>query len=266
MRVPTHLIPGIAALLRYPDERAQALAASVADAAMATGHPCQEHLEAFALVAQGLELRELQELYTRGFDLNPDCSLDLGWHLFGETYQRGQFLAMMRHHLHEHGIDECKNLPDHLPGLLELGMKLERQDAMDLVDDCILPALEKIIPAHKESAYLHVLQALYLIFTFERLIKPDDAAMKPGGMHRQEGPAGQRGSLLKGRDAAGRPPGFIAPGEGRRASRRIVTLVARSTHYASTRVPCLARPVTLARRRGVLLGAHRSQTGGGGLC
>jgi len=77
--------------------------------------------------------------------------------------------------------------------------------------------------------------------------------MKPGRMHRKEGPAGQRGSLFKGPDAAGRLPGFIPPGEGRRASRCSVTLVARSTCYASTRVPRLARPATLARRRGVLL-------------
>lgn len=183
MKLPGHLIPGISALLRYPDDRTQVLAASLADAAMATGHPCQEHLEAFALVARGLELRDLQELYTRGFDLNPDCSMDLGWHLFGETYQRGQFMAMMRHHLRENGIEEGRNLPDHLPTLLDLGMKLETSDAMDLVDDCILPALEKILPAHKESAYLHVLQALYLIFTVDRTPsggdRPGHAALSP---------------------------------------------------------------------------------------
>ena len=74
--------------------------------------------------------------------------------------------------------------------------------------------------------------------------------MKPGRMHRKEGPAGQRGSLFKGPDAAERLPGFIPPGEGRRASRSIVTLVARSTRYALTRVPRLARPATLARPRG----------------
>jgi len=174
MKVPVHLIPGLSALLRYPDERTQALAGSLADAAMATGHPCQEHLEAFALVARGLDLRELQEFYTRSFDLNPECSLDIGWHLFGESYQRGQFMAMMRHHLQEHGIEEGKNLPDHLPNLLDLGMRLERQDAMDLVDDCILPSLEKILPAVKDGAYLHVLQALFLIFTVDR--SPAEAA------------------------------------------------------------------------------------------
>src|ERR1035438_6874344 len=88
--------------------------------------------------------------------------------------------------------------------------------------------------------------------------------MKPGRMHRRyqfvsriaggdterEGRAGQRGSLFKGPDAAGRLPGFIPPGKGRRASRCRVTLVARSTRYALTRVPRLARPATLARPRG----------------
>ncbi len=69
--------------------------------------------------------------------------------------------------------------------------------------------------------------------------------MKPGRMNRKEGPAGQRGSLFKGFDSGLRPspfgppsaspmrsysplangdaaerlPGFIPPGEGRRASR-----------------------------------------------
>src|SRR5664279_2867453 len=78
--------------------------------------------------------------------------------------------------------------------------------------------------------------------------------MKSGGMHRKEGPAGQRGSLFKGPDAAERPPGFIPPGEERRASRCHVKLVARRTCYALTRLPRLARPAPLARRPGVLIG------------
>jgi hypothetical protein len=77
--------------------------------------------------------------------------------------------------------------------------------------------------------------------------------MKPGRMHRKEGPAGQRGSLFKGPDAAERLPGFIPPGEGRRASRCCVTLVARSTRYALTRVPRFARLAPLARSRGGLV-------------
>lgn len=169
MRVPTQLIPGIAILLRYPDADTPKLAAAVADEAMKTGHPCQEYLEAFALVAGTSSQEEMAEIYTRSFDLNPDCVLEIGWHLFGETYRRGQFLAMMRHHLNENGIEEGRDLPDYLPNLLNLVMKLETQDAIDLVDDCILPAMEKIQSAMKDGAYAHLLQALFLIFTAHRM-------------------------------------------------------------------------------------------------
>ncbi|MCX6548427.1 MAG: hypothetical protein NTW40_10380 [Acidobacteria bacterium] len=111
----------------------------------------------------------MAELYTRSFDLNPDCVLEIGWHLFGESYKRGQFLAMMRHHLRENEVEVGQDLPDYLPALLDLTMKLETQDAIDLVDDCILPAMEKIQLAMKEGAYAHLLQALYLIFTAHRM-------------------------------------------------------------------------------------------------
>lgn len=189
MRVPTHLIPGIATLLRYPYAGTPKLAGALADEAMKTGHPCQEFLEAFALVASTTSPEDMAELYTRSFDLNPDCVLEIGWHLFGESYKRGQFLAMMRHHLRENEVEVGQDLPDYLPALLDLTMKLETQDAIDLVDDCILPAMEKIMVAMrpkqdakhrpeggstgsaavKDSAYAHLLQALFLIFTAHRV-------------------------------------------------------------------------------------------------
>jgi hypothetical protein len=57
--------------------------------------------------------------------------------------------------------------------------------------------------------------------------------MKQGRMHRKEGPAGgQRGSLFKGPDTAGRLPGFIPSGEGWQASRCGVMLGLRSARYA----------------------------------
>jgi len=80
--------------------------------------------------------------------------------------------------------------------------------------------------------------------------------MKPGRMHRKEGPAGQRGSLFKGPDAAGRLPGFIPPGEagGRRdaASRssRVVPATLRLAFLASLARRPSRGPV------GILLGTH----------
>src|SRR5450759_3107097 len=50
----------------------------------------------FATETEKLSLSELQELYTRTFDLSPVCALDIGYHLFGENYKRGVFLANLR--------------------------------------------------------------------------------------------------------------------------------------------------------------------------
>ena len=36
---------------------------------------------------------QIQELYTRTFDINPVCTLEIGWHIFGEDYARGALLV-----------------------------------------------------------------------------------------------------------------------------------------------------------------------------
>ncbi|MBL0210739.1 MAG: respiratory nitrate reductase subunit gamma [Holophagaceae bacterium] len=139
-------------------------------------------------MARTSSLEEMAEIYTRSFDLNPDCVLEIGWHLFGESYKRGQFLAMMRHHLQENDIDAGNDLPDYLPNLLDLTMKLETQDAIDLVDDCILPAMEKIQSGMKDGAYAHLLQGLFLIFTAHRM------ATSSGGTARARRPSASPGT------------------------------------------------------------------------
>ena len=62
----------------------------------------------------------LEELYTRTFDINPVCSLETGWHLFGEDYNRGAFLVRMRGLLRQHGIEEGAELTDHLESALRV--------------------------------------------------------------------------------------------------------------------------------------------------
>ncbi len=62
----------------------------------------------------------LQEEYVRTFDFDPDCSLEIGWHLYGERPERGSFLAALRADLAAAGVAENGNLPDYLPTLLRL--------------------------------------------------------------------------------------------------------------------------------------------------
>ena len=87
---------------------------------------------------------QLEELYTRTFDINPVCSLETGWHLFGEDYNRGAFLVRMRSLLREHGIEEGAELPDHLESALRVLRVMDRDEASQLARSFILPALMKM--------------------------------------------------------------------------------------------------------------------------
>jgi nitrate reductase molybdenum cofactor assembly chaperone NarJ/NarW len=85
-----------------------------------------------------------QELYVQTFEFNPAATLEVGWHLFGENYERGEFLVRMREQLRRYQIAEGTELPDHLPQLLRLASRLPHDEAAELVGLHLAPALAKI--------------------------------------------------------------------------------------------------------------------------
>jgi len=101
-----------------------------------------------------------QELYVQTFELNPACTLEIGWHLFGENYERGEFLVRMREQLRRHGIPESAELPDHLTHLLPLIGRMDPNEAAELSGQFVLPALAKIRDALKDNPYGAVIAAI----------------------------------------------------------------------------------------------------------
>jgi nitrate reductase assembly molybdenum cofactor insertion protein NarJ len=95
----------------------------------------------------------MQELYVQSFEFNPACTLEIGWHIFGENYERGEFLVRMREQLRRHGIAESSELPDHLCHILPLLERLDPEEAADLVGQYVLPALGKIKDALNGNTY-----------------------------------------------------------------------------------------------------------------
>ncbi|MEW6213507.1 MAG: hypothetical protein AB1631_34750, partial [Acidobacteriota bacterium] len=90
-------------------------------------------------------LSGLQELYTQTFDLNPVCTLEIGYHLFGENYKRGELLANLRETESPYSIGQQNQLPDYLPVLLRLIVRLaDTELRRSLISDCMLPALAKM--------------------------------------------------------------------------------------------------------------------------
>lgn len=150
---------GIADVLTYPGMNYPELVRACTACASAS---CAEELCAFADTVAPLSTEAAQELFTQTFDLNPLCSLELGWHLFGENYERGLLLVRMRQEMRACGLAESSELPDHLTHALRLIDRMDHDRAADFTAAVVLPALVKMLQsfAGKQNPYEHVLRAL----------------------------------------------------------------------------------------------------------
>jgi len=101
-----------------------------------------------------------QELYVQTFEFNPASTLEIGWHLFGENYERGEFLVRMREQLRRHGIAESSELPDHLTLALPLIACMGYDEAAQFAGESILPALAKIRSALQGNPYEAVIAGI----------------------------------------------------------------------------------------------------------
>lgn len=148
--VRVNAIAAAGRVLRYPDT---GYAADLrAFAALCRSLDCPSAaLEDFAERAASATPESLQELFTQTFDFTPDCALEVGWHLFGEDYERGAFMTRVRQQLRSHEIQEGSELPDHLASLLQL-IASAPDDTGALVDDALLPAVGKICTGLERNA------------------------------------------------------------------------------------------------------------------
>ena len=80
----------------YPSEGYLARIAAAEPRLEQTSPQAATALAEFRKAVESMEGWELQELYTRTFDLSPVCTLEVGWHLYGEQYRRGRFLVKTR--------------------------------------------------------------------------------------------------------------------------------------------------------------------------
>lgn len=151
-----------AGLLTYPDQHtAQAaellyivLHGEIQDAA------CE--IAQFGAFVEQHEGWQVEEAFTRTFDVNPECALEVGWHLFGEEYARGMFLVRMREELRKYGLPESVELPDHMAHVLAIVASMPDDEAAKFVIACLQPAVEKMNETlvKKDTPYRHVISGL----------------------------------------------------------------------------------------------------------
>ena len=153
----------LADLLDYPVADWQSRCDECKDSLTAESESFVSQFSLFASETERLSLSDLQELYTRTFDLSPVCALDIGYHLFGENYKRGVFLANLRETEAPFDLGQEHQLPDYLPVLLRLLTKLTDEELRSaLIVDCMIPALEKMLKtlSEGENPYRHLIAAV----------------------------------------------------------------------------------------------------------
>jgi nitrate reductase delta subunit len=95
------------------------------------------------------------------------CYPYVGYHLFGESYKRGAFLARLNEGYRAHGFSAKKEQPDHVPVILRflaLGEKGDFSEA--LLREGLIPALDKMADTFGDNGgnpYGEVIRALLLL-------------------------------------------------------------------------------------------------------
>ncbi|MEJ2010149.1 MAG: nitrate reductase molybdenum cofactor assembly chaperone [Acidobacteriota bacterium] len=149
-------------VLSYPTESYFAEVEACRNAASEIDPEAARYLCDFSDQVCSSTVEEIQELYVQTFDLNPICALEVGWQLYGDNYDRGNFLVKMRQELARHGVPESVELPDHLCHVLPLIARMEPATVPGFVSASLVPALKEMLAAFegKGSPYEKVLKAL----------------------------------------------------------------------------------------------------------
>ena len=158
----SRLLASLPPLLEYPTADLPGQAARCRELMADVAPLLAEAADATFKLLESEPLWQLEELYTRTFDLNPVCTLEVGWHLYGEQYERGRFLVRTRDLLHQAGVDEQGELPDHLASLLRALGQLEPESAARLAAEALVPAVDKMLVglAEKSNSYEPLLKVV----------------------------------------------------------------------------------------------------------
>ncbi|MFQ5511935.1 MAG: nitrate reductase molybdenum cofactor assembly chaperone [Candidatus Krumholzibacteriia bacterium] len=140
------LYAALAGLFGYPDHEFAGRVREIQGLLEKTCAAAAAELREFTEFVARASIVELEELYTRSFDVQAVTTLDLGYVLFGDDYKRGEVLVNLSAEHREAGVDCGSELPDHLPNVLRLLDAMQNRELREeLVQKIVAPALRRII-------------------------------------------------------------------------------------------------------------------------
>lgn len=120
------------------------------------------HLKRFAQQVSGRSLSDMEETFTRTFDMAPVCSPYISGHIYGdENFERGTLLSALSERYAQSGFDLHGELPDHIMLLLKFCPELDPEELSELTQYCLKKPLADMVDQLEscENLYMHVLKA-----------------------------------------------------------------------------------------------------------
>ena len=157
-------LPGVVALaLVYPTEDGMGTLRSCVAGLERGG--AEREMRRFLSGIDGLSFGELEELYTVTFDLTPLVAPYVGHLAWGDSYERGGFMAVIQGAMRSVGVDPEGELPDHLEPILRYLAATD--DPIDALEPVLVPAVTKmektLKKANSKNPYVHVLTAARIV-------------------------------------------------------------------------------------------------------
>jgi len=177
-------VAALGVLLAYP--RRERFAADLARAEgrllEAGAVEASEALEAFERAAVRRSFDELEDLYTRTFDLSPVCAPFLSVHLFGqESFRRARLMTGLEEAYGKAGFDRSEGgteLPDHVAIVLQAAESFPEAEWAELVERVLARPLARMKGAlDAKNPYRHLVEAVRQVLGVAEV--PEEAPAEP---------------------------------------------------------------------------------------
>jgi nitrate reductase assembly molybdenum cofactor insertion protein NarJ len=136
----------LAELFKYPDKDIITTVAKIQDFLNKNYPDAGAEFKRFSEFIANSTYAQVEEIFQKTFHIQAICFLDIGYVIFAEDYKRGEFLVNMKAEQDKYNNNCDGELADNLPYVLRL-LPMHKDEAFvnELVVMALIPALEKML-------------------------------------------------------------------------------------------------------------------------
>jgi nitrate reductase molybdenum cofactor assembly chaperone NarJ/NarW len=168
----------LAGLLYYPQEDYAAAVKNCHNHLLKNHHDAAACISEFMNSADKYTTEELQELYTRTFDIAPICIPYVTAYIYGEeSFERGDLMSKLGEIYARYGFQVAGELPDHIAVILGFADLLNEEEKGELIEYCLTNPVNQMVERLQtaDNIFAPVLVAVKLVLAKESAQRTTDA-------------------------------------------------------------------------------------------